>query len=80
MDRETVLQQFNTLEKKIEHLIKVCKQLEAANAELKQSKDQLATQLQTKIAAEKQNEELKNLVRSKIDSLMGRLDEFTEES
>ncbi len=79
MDQETVLQQFEYLEQKIEQLIKTCERYEAENIELKRNYDLLATQLQEKEASEKQNEELKALVRSKIDSLMGRLSKFTEE-
>lgn len=79
MDRETVLQQFNELEKRIELLIDTRKRLEAENAELKQRNHDLEIQLQEKAAAERRHEELKGLVRSKIDSLMGRLDEITEE-
>lgn len=78
MDQESVLRQFSELENKIEHLIDNCKRLETANAELDQTNQDLSKQLQEKIASERQHDELKNLIRSKIDSLMGRLDEFTE--
>ena len=79
MDRETIINQFSELERKIEHLIETCKRLEAERAELKEQNQQIAAQLQEKIEAERQNNELKELVRSKIDSLMGRLDELSEE-
>lgn len=79
MDQETVLQQFEFLEQKIEKLIGVCEQYEAENTELKRNNEILATQLREKEASEKQSEEVKALVRSKIDSLMGRLSKFTEE-
>jgi hypothetical protein len=39
----------------------------------------LATQLQERMEAQEQNDELKDLVRSRIESLMGRLDELSEE-
>ena len=79
MDQETILEQFNTIEKKIEHLIETCKRLETVNTELKQKNEQLQSQLQEKIAAEKHTDEIKALVRTKIDSLMGRLDAFADE-
>lgn len=79
MDQETVLQQFEFLEQKIEKLIRVCEQYESENIELKRNNEILASQLREKEASEKQSEELKALVRSKIDSLMGRLSKFTEE-
>ncbi len=78
MNRENVLEQFEILENKLEKIIEMCKRLEAENAELQRRYDQLASQLQEKEAVEKQNEEIKALVRSKIDNLVGRLSEFTE--
>jgi FtsZ-binding cell division protein ZapB len=79
VDRETVINQFSELESKIEHLIGTCKRLEAEKSALKLENQALATQLQEKLEAQKQNDELKDLVRSKIESLMGRLDELSEE-
>jgi hypothetical protein len=74
----TVLQHFDALEKKIEHLIETCKRLETAKAELEQKNLEIAQQLQEKIVEQQQHQELKGLIRSKIDSLMGRLDELAE--
>jgi FtsZ-binding cell division protein ZapB len=79
VDRETVINQFSELESKIEHLIGTCKRLEAEKSALKLENQALATQLQEKTEAQKLNDELKDLVRSKIESLMGRLDELSEE-
>ncbi len=74
----TVLQHFDALEKKIEHLIETCRQLEATKAELLQKNNELERQLQEKLAEHQQHQEMKGLIRSKIDSLMGRLDELAE--
>lgn len=74
MDRETVLQQFSQLEKKIEDLVETCKRLEVANTDLERQKQQLSEQLQEKVSAEQQHNELKGLIRSRIESLMGKLD------
>ena len=79
MDRETVISQFSELENKIDHLIRTCKRLEAESSALKEENQALTIQLQERTEAQKQNDELKDLVISKIDSLMGRLDEFSEE-
>jgi FtsZ-binding cell division protein ZapB len=79
VDRETVINQFSELENKIDHLIRTCKRLEAESSALKEENQALTIQLQEKTEAQKQNDELKDLVVSKIDSLMGRLDEFSEE-
>lgn len=79
MDQETVLQQFEYLEKKIEQLIEAVKRRESENADLLSQNEHLSSQLQEKVAAEQRNDDLKALVRTKIDGLMGRLSEFTEE-
>lgn len=79
MDQQTILQQFEFLEKKAEQLIEACKRREVQISELRQENDLLTSQLNDKLVAERQNEELRALVRSKIDSLMGRLSEFAGE-
>ncbi len=79
MDRETVINQFDQLEKRLEDLIETGKRLEAENSRLAAENETLAGQLQEKADAERQHDELKVLVKTKIDSLMGRLDEISEE-
>jgi cell division protein ZapB len=79
LDQETVLQQFEILETKVERLIEALQRRDSDNADLKRQNEQLTAQLQEKEAAEKRNDALKALVRDRIDSLMGRLSEFTEE-
>ncbi len=79
METEIVIQQFGKLEEKIEYLIESCGRIEAENSRLTQENQTLAAQLQEKIAAEKQHLELKGLVRSKIDNLMGKLEGISEE-
>ena len=78
MDQETVLDQFSRLEKKIEHLIEACKHHEAVNHDLAERNRSLEQQLEELSAAEQQQNEIRDIIRSKIDGLMGRLDEFTE--
>jgi FtsZ-binding cell division protein ZapB len=78
LNQEIVLDQFGRLEKKIENLIDACKQLEAENKGLTDRNRSLEQQLQDLIETEKQHNELRDIIRSKIDGLMGRLDEFAE--
>jgi cell division protein ZapB len=79
LDQETVLQQFEYLENRIERLIEAIKRRDSENTDLQRKNEHLAAQLQEKETAQQQNDAMKALVRSKIDSLMGRLSEFTEE-
>ena len=78
MDNETILSQLNAIEQKIGELISECKRLDAHNHELKRQNETLRVHLDEKVVVEKQNEEVKQVIRSKIDSLMGRLDEFSQ--
>ena len=78
MDNELFLSQFDQIEKKVEQLIVVCKSLEVTNLELSNKIKSLEEELQGKIEAEKKIAEEKALIRSKIDNLLVRLDEITE--
>lgn len=78
MEQETVLDQFGRLENKIEQLLNTCQQLEKNNNQLLERNRSLEAQLQEKITAEKQFNDMKGIIRSKIDGLMVRLDEFTD--
>ena len=79
LDQETVIQQFEILEKKIEGLIEICERRESEKLELAHRNDELTSQLRAMEDAKKQSDELKAVVRSKIDSLMGRLSNLTQE-
>ena len=78
MDTETIVKQFGEIEQKIETLVKNNKSLVTANMELKDKITQLEAELQAKTESEERNNEVKTLIRTKIDSLMERLDGITE--
>ncbi|MCD4778831.1 MAG: DUF904 domain-containing protein [Desulfobacterales bacterium] len=78
MDNAVILQQFEEVEKKIEGLIQLCKSHEAANSELKEKIKKLDEKLQVKVEAENIYAKERDLVRSKIDGLLGKLDKITE--
>ncbi len=77
MDNAVILQQFEEIEKKIERLIQVRKSHEAANSELKEKIKRLDEELQVKVKEENSYAKERDLVRSKIDGLLGKLDEIT---
>ena len=79
MDHDTILNQFGTIEQKISRLIDKCNRLETANSDLQDHNESLKSQLEAIKATEKQNEVIKAMVVSKIDGLMGKLDEFAVE-
>ena len=78
MDNAVILQQFEEIENKIEELIHACKAHEATIFELKEKNERLDHELQVKIEAENIYTEEKDLVRSKIDGLLDKLDKITE--
>jgi cell division protein ZapB len=80
LDIEGILQQFELIEQKVEHVVRARNQLQKENDELNNRIVQLENLVEEKAEAQKRNEELTALVRTKIDSLIGRLEGTTEES
>lgn len=78
MDNEFFLSQFEEIEKKVENLIVVCKSLEVTNLELSNKIKSLEEELQGKIEAEEKIAQEKALIRSRVDNLLVRLEELTE--
>ena len=78
MDNDTILKQFDEIEKRVERLIGACQTLKAANAELAEKVDGLEAELLEKNQQEGQNTEIKALIRTKIDNLMERLEGVAE--
>ncbi len=77
MDNEYILRQFEEIEKKVEKLVDAYKSLEASNLELTNKNKRLKEELQNKVEAENNYAEEKALIRSKIDSLLIRLEDIT---
>ena len=78
MDNELLLGRFEEIEKKVEKLIEICKLLEVTNLKLSDKIKSLEEELQGKIEAETKFADEKALIRSKIDNLLVRLDELTD--
>ncbi len=78
-DIEAILQQFELIEQKVEQVVQARQQLQKENRDLNNRIVQLENSIREKGEAEKKHEELNTLVRSKIDSLIGRLEGVTEE-
>ena len=78
MDNNAILSQFEEIEKKVGKLIDVCQSLETANLELDNNIKRLEEELQNKVEAENNYQEERTLIRSKIDDLLGRIEQITE--
>ena len=78
MDNAIISNQFNDIEKKVARLIEICQRHEAANLELKNKIKSLEEELLGKIEAEKSYAQEKALIRSKIDTLLVKIEENME--
>ena len=78
MDSELILKQFDEIEAKVERLVEVIKSFEVTNRELKNQNDSLNEGLQNRINAEKSYNEERDLIRSKIDNLLVKLEGIEE--
>ena len=78
MDNELILRQFDEIEKKVEILLKAFQALEATNGELQNKIESLHEELQGRIEAEKKYAKERDLVRSKIDGLLVKLEDIAE--
>lgn len=76
MDNEQILRQFEEIEDKVVRLIDLCKAHEATNSELRDNIRRLEEELQSKVETETNYSQERDLVRSKIDSLLARLDDI----
>ena len=75
---EEVLGQFDQIEEKVEKLIETCRSLEAANVELNNKYERLKQEANGKADAEKRYIEQRDLIKSKVDSLLSRLNSYSE--
>ncbi len=80
MDNATLIEQFDEIEKKIEGLMRVLKTLEGTNSKLKDQNKQLEEELQKKAKADDGYEKERDLIRSKIDGLLAKLENISEAS
>jgi cell division protein ZapB len=78
LENEVILRQFEEIERKIERLIQANKSLQNVNSDLKARVSQVEMELREKTEAETIYNEERTLIRSKIDSLLGRLEEISE--
>jgi hypothetical protein len=78
LDNAIISNRFKEIEKKVTRLIEVCEEHEATNFELNNKIKSLEEELLGKIEAEKSYAQDRALIRSKIDSLLVRLEEIIE--
>ncbi|MBW2367060.1 MAG: cell division protein ZapB [Deltaproteobacteria bacterium] len=78
MDNDLILSQFEQIEQRVDKLLNVCKSLEDDNVELKTQVELLEEELRKKEEAENRYQEERGLVRSRIDGLLNKLNNLSE--
>jgi FtsZ-binding cell division protein ZapB len=79
LENEIIFSQFEDLEKKVENLIRTCRALELDNSELKNKIERLEEELNGKVEAENSYHQERELIRSKIDGLLGKFENLDDE-
>jgi hypothetical protein len=75
LDIDALGSQFAEIEKKVEKLIEVCRSQQSANLELHHKIKQLEEELHVKNEVVKRQMEEKALIRSRIDTLLAKLED-----
>jgi len=78
LDDQGLIYQFETIEKRLDELIQICKDKDKQNKELILRVEKLEEELRTKVEAEQRYAEEKALVRSRVDQLLMRLEEIAK--
>jgi len=78
LDNELILRQFDEIEKKVENLLEAFQALEATNRQLHEKIESLNAELQSRIEAEEKYAKERDLIRLKIDGLLGKLEDIAE--
>lgn len=75
MNEESIFQEFDKLESKLNGLIEQCETLKAQNAQLEAEAAALEEELRLKTENEEKLMEERSMVRSRIDGLLARVNE-----
>jgi hypothetical protein len=78
LDSEFILRQFQEIEEKVGKVIELCKSQETTNLELRNRIKILEEEIQEKVEAGNNHVAEKGLIRSKIDSILAKLEDIEE--
>lgn len=79
-DTRNILGQFDEIEKKLEKLMRILKSLEESNLELKNTNERLKEELHKKVESESNYIREREVIRSKIDGILMKLEDISEAS
>ena len=78
LDSEFILRQFQEIEEKVGKVIELCRSQETTNLELKNRIKILEEEIQEKVEAQNNYVVEKGLIRSRIDSILAKLEDIEE--
>jgi len=78
LDSKFILRQFQEIEDKVGKVIEFCRSQETTNLELRSRMKILEEEIQEKVEAENNYVAEKGLIRSKIDSVLAKLDDIED--
>ncbi len=78
MDNEILDSKFNDIDEKVDFLIELCQTLQVENAELMAKVKDLEAELDRKNETEERYAEQQAVIRSKIDGLLLKLNNFSD--
>jgi len=75
VDEEGIDKQFKRLENRVEELVRLCGELQSTKSELYERIEELESKLAAKDESERNYLEERSMIRSRMDSLLERLDQ-----
>lgn len=78
MDNEILDNKFADIDEKIDFLVELCQSFQLENIELKKKVEHLEAELNKKNETEERNAEQQAVIRSKIDGLLEKLNNFSD--
>ena len=78
MGKDMILSQFDDIEQKVEFLIKLCSSLRDDNSKHKNRINELEMAIEKKSETERLDDEQREIIKGRVDSLLDRLKNFTE--
>jgi hypothetical protein len=78
LDSEFILRQFQEIEEKVGKVIELCRSQETTNLELRNRIKILEEEIQEKVEAQNNYVVEKGLIRSRIDSILAKLEDIEE--
>ncbi|MCP3924242.1 MAG: cell division protein ZapB [Desulfobacterales bacterium] len=78
MDNDVIFSQFEDIEEKVDFLIELCRSLENTNSDLQKQIEDLEFEIKGNDEEKERNLDQSAIVRSKVDGLLAKLNNYSE--